>query len=111
MAPGDHELTVAPDGTISGRSGIIGQVGLSEFADPQALTPTGGSMWQTDQPAERASGRLVQGMLEASNVQPVIEMTRLIETQRAFEGTQRLIDVDHELQRKAVDRLLAGGRA
>jgi flagellar basal-body rod protein FlgF len=46
-------------------------------------------------------------MLEGSNVEPVLEMTRLIETTRAFEGTQRLIETHHDLERRAVERLLA----
>jgi flagellar basal-body rod protein FlgF len=107
----EREITIAADGTISGRNGVVGRIGLSSFANEQTLVPAGGGLWRASQPAAPADGRLVQGMLEGANVEPVLEMTRMIETQRAFDGTQRLIDVDHELSRKSVDALLGSGRA
>ena len=50
--------------------------------------------------------RVVQGALEGSNVQPVLEMTAMMATVRAFEGTQRLLDTEHELQRQAIERIV-----
>ena len=53
--------------------------------------------------------RLVQGALEGSNVQPVLEMTTMLATVRAFEGAQRLLDTEHELERQAIERAGRGG--
>ncbi len=53
-------------------------------------------------PAEGA--RVVQGALEGSNVQPVLEMTTMLASVRAFEGAQRLLDTEHELERQAIER-------
>ena len=50
--------------------------------------------------------RLVQGALEGSNVQAVTELTAMMDTVRAFEGTQRMIDTEHELQRQAIERIV-----
>ncbi len=44
-------------------------------------------------------------MLESSNVEPILEITSMIEVQRSYQSTQRLLDTDHELQRKAIDRI------
>ena len=52
--------------------------------------------------------RIVQGALEGSNVQPVLEMTTMLASVRAFEGAQRLLDTEHELERQAIER---AGRA
>ena len=49
---------------------------------------------------------LVQGALEGSNVQPVIEMTTMLDTVRAFEGAQQLLDTEHELERQAIERIV-----
>ena len=47
---------------------------------------------------------MVQGALEGSNVQPVMEMTTMLASVRAFEGAQRLLDTEHELERQAIER-------
>ena len=56
-------------------------------------------------PSRPAAPRMVQGALEGSNVQPVLEMTTMLETARAFEGAQRLLDTEHELERQAIERI------
>lgn len=103
----DGEVSIAADGTVSTRTGPIARIGLARFADPRALRPRGDGLWTTAEAPLPSTARLVQGMLEGSNVEPVLEMTRLIETTRAFEGTQRLIETHHDLERRAVERLLA----
>jgi flagellar basal-body rod protein FlgF len=105
-------LTIAPDGTVSTGDALAGRIGLVRFADPQAMTPVGGGLFATDQPALPAEARVVQGTYEGSNVQPVVEMTLMMSTVRAYQSTQRVIDTHHELQRRAIERMLqAGGQA
>jgi flagellar basal-body rod protein FlgF len=111
LPPGEVDITIAADGAVSGSNGPLGRIGLNAFANEQALEPQGDGLWRTSQTPTTGSGRIVQGMLEGSNVEPVLEMTRMIQTQRAFDGTQRLVDVDHELARKAVETLLGASRA
>jgi flagellar basal-body rod protein FlgF len=50
------------------------------------------------------SAGVVQGALEGSNVQPVVEMTTMLAAVRAFEGAQRLVETEHELERQAIER-------
>lgn len=45
-------------------------------------------------------------MLEGSNVQPIVEMTEMMATVRAYQGTQRLLETHHELQPRAIERML-----
>lgn len=105
----DTSLTVAPDGTISNKAGVIGRIGVVGFAGSTGLRAEGGTLLASDMPAGPATGRIVQGALEGSNVQGIGQMTRMIEVQRAFEGTQRLIETQHDLTRRTVDKL--GGSA
>ena len=102
----DTDLTVADDGTLSGRSGQIGQLDIVTFDDPRSLTAVAAGLLRTDMPPIPAeNAKLVQGMLESSNVEPILEITTMIEVQRSYQSTQRLLDTDHELQRKAIDRI------
>ena len=49
----------------------------------------------------------MQGALEESNVAPVLEMTSMLATVRAFQGVQKLIDAQHELDRRAIERMIS----
>lgn len=107
LPPDAGPLSVAADGTVSSAQGVVGRIGLVEFADAQRLRKTGGGLYRAEAPpapAERS--RVVQGMLEGSNVQPILEMTEMMATVRAYQGVQRLLDTHHELQRRAIERVL-----
>lgn len=110
LAQGDHDLVVASDGSVSARSGPIGRIGLVAFADERSLERAGDGLYRSaeaPQPATR--GRVIQGALEGSNVQPVLEMTAMIETVRAFEGAQRLLDTQHAIDRATIERAVRTG--
>ncbi len=59
-------------------------------------------------PVDANDVQVRQGMLEGSNVNPIIEITNLIEIQRAYESVTRMIENTNDLSRRAVERL---GRA
>jgi flagellar basal-body rod protein FlgF len=104
---GARTITLAPDGTLSTEEGVAGRIEVVGFADEQALRKVGSGLYVTDQAPEAVPGaRLVQGMLEGANVQPVVEMTEMIATLRAYQGTERLLETHHELQRRAIERML-----
>lgn len=52
--------------------------------------------------------KVVQGFLEKSNVEPVIEMTRMIEIQRLYEANQKVIQTSDEVLGKAVNQVGRG---
>jgi len=98
-------VTVGRDGTVSielaaGGSQVIGQIQLARFVNPGGLeskgqnlmkeTPASGTP-QVLQPGVNGSGSLMQGTLEASNVNVVEEMVNMIETQRAYEINSKAI--------------------
>ena len=72
------------------------------------LRVTAGGLYDTEeQPEDVDSPDVVQGMLEGSNVEPIIELTRMIETSRSYEAAKKFIDREDERMRK-VARELAG---
>lgn len=108
LPEGARDLAIAADGTVSAEGRTLGRLGVVQFGDEQALEMTGEGLYRTDQAPEPAPDtRLIQGMIEQSNVNPVLEMTAMIETVRAFQGTQQLIEIQHELERKAIEQVLA----
>ena len=104
---GSGKLTISNDGTLSGENGTIGQVGLFDFADEAKLKRAANGLYDpVDQPAQPATGsKMMQGMLEQSNVQAIIEMTRMIDIHRAYQATQQLVRSDHEQAIRAIGKL------
>ncbi len=102
----DTEITITGDGTVNGRIGRIGQLNVVTFEKTGSLTAVAAGLLRTDLPPIPAeNAKVVQGMLESSNVEPILEIIAMIEVQRNYQSTQRLLDTDNELQRKAIDRI------
>lgn len=83
-------VTVSNDGMINQSGRQVGAIGLFAIAADAALTRAENSSVVPDKPAspilEFTRAGIVQGAVESSNVDPVREMTRLIEVTRAFDG-------------------------
>jgi flagellar basal-body rod protein FlgF len=75
------------------------------FADPQALVREGSGLYSSNAPSEPATGNLVQGMIEGSNVQPVLEITRMMEVLRSFQAAQQMVESQHDLGMKSIDKI------
>ncbi|MGZ5937407.1 MAG: flagellar basal-body rod protein FlgF [Rhizomicrobium sp.] len=106
ITPDDGEVHIAADGTVSGKTGQIGRVRVVDFANPRLLSKQGASLYSTDQsPVTADNFKLQSGMLEASNVQPVIEISHMIEVMRAYQATASLTQTQEDLMREAIDKL------
>jgi flagellar basal-body rod protein FlgF len=53
------------------------------------------------QPQTATEFKVQQGMIEKSNVNPIVEMTHMIQVQRAYEASNNLIETEHDRQGKA----------
>ena len=106
ITPDDGEVHIAADGTVSGKTGQIGRIRVVDFANPRLLSKQGASLYSTDQsPVTADNFKLQSGMLEASNVQPVIEISHMIEVMRAYQATASLTQTQEDLMREAIDKL------
>jgi flagellar basal-body rod protein FlgF len=104
---GRGEVTIGADGAVSTLEGQVGKLGLVTFADQQAMTETAGGYFMTEQasaPAPSAT-KLMQGSLEGSNVEPIVEITRLIGGQHNVEYAKTFVDVLAQQTSNAIDRL------
>lgn len=110
VPPGISSVTIAPDGTVSTPDFVLGRLGLVTFDDLQDLEKAGHGLYRTGQAPVPADGvSIIQGAIEGSNVQAVVEMTEMMATVRAYQGTQKIIEAHHELERRMVERMLEVG--
>jgi len=111
LDPTQGEVAVAADGAVSQAGAAVGRLTVVRFDALGALEKGGDGLYRNRsnaQPLEAADAQVRQGMLEGSNVNSILEITNLIEIQRAYERVSRMIDNTSDLSRRAVERL---GRA
>jgi flagellar basal-body rod protein FlgG len=106
------DILISEAGQVSIRTGtdsqlrVIGQLTLAQFVNDAGLEALGGNLFRetaasgsptVGAPAARGFGSLQQGYLEASNVDPVKEITELISAQRAYEMNSKVIQAADEM--------------
>lgn len=106
VPPDARTVTLSRDGTLSADGVPVARIGLWQPTDPNGLLHQSGTLYSAPagvEPAEEAA--LFQGFLEESNVNPVVEIARMIEVQRAYEIGQKLLDRDDERVRQVIQTL------
>lgn len=106
-------ITIGSDGVVTATDGVgaqtqVGQVQLSDFANPAGLQAIGENLFRetvasgapvNSIPAVNGLGSILHGAVENSNVNIVEEMVNMIATQRAYEMNSKVIStVDQMLQ-------------
>lgn len=104
---GTSDIKVSGDGTVSTELGPVGKLNIVTFKNEQLMTEVGSGLYVTDEQPEPAPAdtKVAQGLLEGSNVKPVVEMTQMIEIQRQYMSAQRMIDNEHERIRSMIQKL------
>jgi flagellar basal-body rod protein FlgF len=110
LPPTDTDVTIAGDGTLSGQNGQLAKIGVVQPSDPARVTAEGGTLFRADVPTTQvAAPGMVQGAIEGSNVQPVMEMTRMMDGLRQFQFVSELVQAENDRQQSAIDKLLPQG--
>ncbi|HUK60760.1 MAG TPA: flagellar basal-body rod protein FlgF [Stellaceae bacterium] len=103
---GSGTLTITQDGSISSKNGTIGQLAVVSFDQLQGLEAEQNGLYATDEgPTQSTDTKVVQGSIEESNVQAVLEMTRLMEASRAVSRAKTFQDNEADRHKNAIDRL------
>lgn len=106
VPPDGTAIAVARDGTLSADGQPLAQIGLWRAADPADTTRVGGQLFALSAPPEPVEDvTLLQGHLEKSNVNPIAEISRMIEVQRAYEMGQSLLEREDERIRGVISTL------
>ena len=103
----DTRLTLAADGSLASENGQLGRIRIVEFDDRNRLRPEGDVLFASDTPPRPVeTPRVVQGMVEESNVEPVGEMTRMMAEVREFQFITQFVEREGERQANLIERLL-----
>ena len=106
VTPDDGDIHVAEDGTVSGIHGQLGKLRLVGFDDEKKLVKEGASLYSTDQsPTPVTDGHIEQGSIEVSNVEPVVEISHMLQVMRAYQATSNLTQAQEDLMRETIDKL------
>ncbi len=101
------DVSVAADGTLSSQGRILGQIGVVNPVEPLSMVREDGVMFRTDEGVEPAENAVVlQGFVEGSNVNPILQVSRMIEVQRAYEMGQSFLETEDQRIRNAVKTLI-----
>jgi flagellar basal-body rod protein FlgF len=103
---GTAEISIDANGNISADNQKIGKFKLVKFDNLQRLQRAGDGLYTTDAPALPTDNvDVLQGSLEGANVQPILEITRMIEASRIYQSSKKVIDSEDERIRSAIQRL------
>lgn len=103
LPPGGEGVLISPDGTISQSGNLLGQIGVFDTLDRASLERDGNVSFKYEGDIEAVQNpRVRQGFLESSNVDPILQMTRMIEVQRAYELGQSFLDAENQRMRDAL---------
>ncbi|MEX2185510.1 MAG: flagellar basal-body rod protein FlgG [Pirellulales bacterium] len=112
IPPDATDISVSPEGIVSvkqpGQSALsqVGQLQLATFVNSEGLLKLGENLYAETEasgtatignPGVQGVGRVRQGTLEISNVQPVQELIDLITTQRSFELNSQAVQAGDQM--------------
>ncbi len=104
---GATQVTTTVNGTLSSEKGSIGKLKVVTFEDTQGVSPVGDNLMIADDNAEIPvdSPKVIQGMLENSNVQPILEMNRMTELLRMYQSVQNIVNNEHDMLRSMIQHM------
>ena len=83
---------------------------IVEFPKDRFIAKQGDSLWRSTElsgdakiMAQGERPKVIQGFVEASNVNPVLEMVRMIEVNRAYEANQKTIQTEDSMLGKLIN--------
>ena len=85
-----------------------GKLRLVRFADPQKLVKEGSNLYAAgpDTAAQPdTASKVRQGFVEKSNVNSVLEMSRMIEVTRAYTSISAMLQQQGDMRKSAIEKL------
>lgn len=100
-------ISITKEGKILSNEGEIASLHMVEFKEPEKLVSLGSGMYISEEvPPPAAPNTVAVGeTVEGSNVNPIMEMTRMIDVSRSYQRTQQILSTDHDRLRQMIRRL------
>ena len=100
------QITIGKDGTVATQKQTIGKIAVVNFDNPQTLAEIQGGLYATKQtPQPVTTTNIEQGTVEEANIQPVVEMTKLMKAARDIGMAKNFVDGENTRIKDAIDRL------
>lgn len=104
--PNDQNISFKADGSVVTDNGIRGKLKIVEFENQYQMKKAEGNLYVSGaDPEDAQESSVLQGMIEGSNVKPILEITEMMQALRSYQGAGKMIEGEHERQRRAIDRL------
>ena len=107
IVPTDAEIVIDKDGSVYANGELIDQITITDFEDYNYLKKYADTMYEPVDGATEieATGSVLQGWLEQSNVNVVKEMTQMIAITRAYEANQKIVQTMDKSLDQAVNNV------
>ncbi|MBU6234470.1 MAG: flagellar basal-body rod protein FlgF [Alphaproteobacteria bacterium] len=106
FAEGVSDIVIDESGSIGTKDGTIGALMVEEFDNINTLTPVGNSLYKTDETGKPSpKTKVLQGAIEGSNTQGVLEMTDMIDVSRNYQSVARMLQAEHDRVRATIRSL------
>lgn len=105
------DITIRDDGMIQafvdGKEEEIGKLGITKFPDDVALKIDGNGLYRGEGGtiATEEDFKIIHKSLETSNVNPVGEITQMIEVSRSVSSTATMVKDMHDMLRRAIETI------
>jgi flagellar basal-body rod protein FlgF len=112
--PTDHDIAISQDGTITVQEGasrtdsIRGKLRVVNFTDAQKLLKQGNNLFSAPNGVaaqQDTKSTVQQGFVEKSNINSVVEMSRMIEINRTYTSIANMLAAEHDLHKSAIEKL------
>ena len=106
LPQGATSITVGEDGSLNTPTGTAGKIAVVTFDQLQGVAAETHGLYNTDEtPIPAPDTKIKQGMIEGSNVQPILEMTRLMAASHAVGMATSFQNNESDRHKNAIDRL------
>jgi len=108
VPPDQAEIKVAADGTMTSENGPFGKLRIVNFKNAQSLNSEGANRYvatQEDPGTAMEQPKILQGGVEDAQMQPILEVARMMSDLREFQFASQMVDRESERLSNSIDRL------
>lgn len=85
---------------------VYGRIAIVEFDNLIELRKVRDSLFETEElPRPAENSEVQQGLIETSNVNPIMELTNMIEVSRTYDSVKNMISSENDRTKQALERL------
>ncbi len=105
---GSKDISIKADGTLSASGAVVGQIAVVNVGDPQSLREEGGNLLRPSTTTIPVSNPgIIQGALEGSNVQPIKEISNMLQASQNFQMISQFLAAEQNRNQNATTKIVS----